>query len=428
MISSPLVPRHRLVASLSEALDCAYPDLANHELRVAYMAMQIAERLGLSEVEILDVFLAASLHDIGLVGVENRAAAMWPASLEEMAWHSEAGYELLRHNELFAIPALAIRYHHMVWADGRGAEGDGQAVPLASHILAVADSAERKVYRGAPILSQCDVILKSMSEGAGRLYHPDCVAAFKDAARTEAFWLDLASDRIYSVIMKQISWPMMTIDPPAIAGIAEIFARVVDASSRWTATHTAGVAATAVVLAERLGFSPREVQMMRAAGYLHDLGKLSVPCAILDKPGKLTPAEWTVVKGHPYYTFRVVETIGGLPQIAEWAAFHHERLNGQGYSFHHQGSELTLGSRIMAVADTFTAVAEDRPYRPRMNKDQSLSVLVNDATRGALDGDVVATLAGSYDEVDGARHAEQQRYGERQRVLAGVIGGQGVLQ
>ena len=417
MISSPQIPRHRLVASLSEALDCAYPDLANHQLRVAYMSTPIAMRLGLSEEEILDVFLAASLHDIGLVSVESRAATLWPDGLEAITWHGEAGYELLRHNEMFANPALAIRYHHIAWDNGRGAEHDGQAVPLAAHILAVADAADRKINRGAPILAQC--------EGVGRLYHPDCVAALMDAAQTEAFWLDLASDRIYSVIMQQISWPMMTVDAPAIAGIAEIFARVVDASSRWTATHTAGVAATAVALARLLGFSPREIEMMRAAGFLHDLGKLSVPCAILDKPGRLTPAEWTVVRGHPYYTFRVVETIGGLPQIAEWAAFHHERLNGQGYSFHHQGSELTLGSRIMAVADTFTAVAEDRPYRPHMNKDQSLTVLVNDATRGALDGDVVAALVGSYDEVDGSRRAEQQRYGERQQVLAGLIGGSG---
>ena len=338
MIISPRIPLHRLVMSLSEALDCAYANLANHQLRVAYMATPMAERLGMSDEEILDVFLAAAVHDIGLVSVENRAAAIWHNDLEKVTWHGEAGFELLRSSALFAKPARAIRYHHIAWDDGRGAERDGEAVPKASHILSVADAAERQIDRGLPILEQGDAILKRMSEGAGRLYHPECVAALRDAAQAEAFWLDLASERIYSMILQQITWPMLTIDLPEIESIAEIFARVVDVASRWTATHTAGVAATAVALAERLGFSPREVQMMRAAGYLHDLGKLSVPQAILDKPGKLSPAEWTVVKGHSYYTFRIVDTIGGLPQIAEWAGFHHERLDGQGYPFRHPGS------------------------------------------------------------------------------------------
>lgn len=423
VIISPRIPLHRLIMSLSEALDCAYANLANHQLRVAYMAVPMAERLGLSEAEILDVFLAAAVHDIGLVSVENRAAAIWHHELEKVTWHGEAGYELLRSSELFAKPARAIRYHHLAWDDGRGSERDGQAVPRASHILAAADAAERQIDRERPILEQRDAILKNMSEGSGRLYQPECVAVLKDVAAAESFWLDLASERIYSMILQQITWPMLTIDLPEIESIAEIFARVVDVASRWTATHTAGVAATAVALAERLGFSPREVQMMRAAGFLHDLGKLSVPRSILDKPGKLTPAEWTVVKGHTYYTFRIVDTIGGLPQIAEWAGFHHERLDGTGYPFRHPGSELTLGSRIMAVADTFTALAENRPYRPGMNREESFNILNDMCNQGALDGDVVAALAGNFEVADGARRAEQQRYGERQRVLAGVIGG-----
>ena len=128
-------------------------------------------------------------------------------------------------------------------------------------------------------------------------------------------------------------WPTLTIDEVTLGPIAEVFARIVDSASPWTAVHSAGVAATAVALAERLNFSPRELHLMRAAGYLHDLGKLSTPTQILDKPGKLTENEYAAVRAHTYHTYRILDTIGGMPQICEWAAFHHERLDGNGYPF-----------------------------------------------------------------------------------------------
>ncbi len=90
---------------------------------------------------------------------------------------------------------------------------------------------------------------------------------------------------------------------------------------------------------------------MRAADYLHDVGKLTIPSRILDKPGKLTREEMEIMRGHTYHTFHILNNGGSMPQVAEWAAFHHERLDGTGYPFHHGGKNLTLGARIMAVAD-----------------------------------------------------------------------------
>ena len=111
---------------------------------------------------------------------------------------------------------------------------------------------------------------------------------------------------------------------------------------------------------------------MRAAGYLHDLGKIAVPSRILDKPAPPSQHEWAVLREHTYHTFRVLDTIGGMPQISEWAAFHHERLDGTGYPFGHEGKDLTLGARIMAVADIFTAVTEDRPYRAALCEEDAM--------------------------------------------------------
>jgi HD-GYP domain-containing protein (c-di-GMP phosphodiesterase class II) len=418
MIVSPEVPLHRLVLSLSDALDMVHPKIVDHQLRVAYITTRIARAMGYQGEELWDVFQAAALHDIGLIGIENRLRALHHGQLEKVSWHPRVGYELLRDNPLFRRAGDILRHHHVAWAGGKGDENEGQRVPMASHILVLADALERGIDRRLPIVEQSDFILSQATLGAGKRFHPQCVDALRSVARTEAFWLDLDSKHLYGVLLREVTWPTLTLDQGALGPVAEIFARVVDSASRWTAVHAAGVAATSVALASRLHFAPRGLRAMRAAAYFHDLGKLTVPSAILDKPGKLNREEFSIIRGHTYHTFRLLETIGGLEEINEWAAFHHERLDGTGYPFHHGGEQLTLGSRIMGVADTFTAVTEDRPYRKGMERGQCMGVIEKMSAEGALDGDVVSVLKRDYEEIDAIRCAEQQAYAEKQQRLA----------
>ncbi|MCX5653255.1 MAG: HD domain-containing protein [Planctomycetota bacterium] len=421
MIVNPQVPLHRLILSLSEALDHVHPHVVDHQHRVAYIATSMGRHMGLKGTDLLNVFNAAELHDIGIIGLENRVRALRWGQLESVRWHAEVGYELLRDNPLFADAARCIRHHHTPWADGRGAESDGEAVPMAAHLLVLADAVERMIDRDVPVLQQIAFIKEKVHSLSGEQFHPDCVEAFRDVSGIEAFWLDIACQRIYGVLLRQMDWPVLSVDENGLGLIARVFARVVDAASRWTAVHSAGVTATAGALAKQLSFSPRELCQMRAAGYLHDLGKLSVQTEILDKPNRLNDNEMAVVRGHTYHTFRILDTVGGMPQISEWAAFHHERLDGKGYPFHHTGESLTLGSRIMAVADVFTAVAEDRPYRPGMTAAEAFGVIGRLVTSGGLDGDVVATLRRDYDTIDAARRKEQAEYAEMQKRLSWLM-------
>ena len=418
MIISPQVPFHRMVLSLSEALDYVNPSVADHQLRVAHMSTRMARLMGYRGKALRDVFTAAALHDIGLVRAENRIRIMVDKKLEGMGWHSRASYELLKDNEMFESAAPLVLHHHIWWADGRGSEADGQAVPLASHILALADYIDRHIQRDVPILLQTKRLTDLVVRGTGEVFHPDCVDAFLQASRISAFWLDTSSKRIYSILSREVDWPTQTIDEQTVESVALTFGRVVDGLSPWTWAHSSGVAAAAVALADRFNFSPREVSLMRAAGYLHDLGKITVPSQILDKNGKLTEEEWAIVHGHPYHTFRVLDSIGGMPQICEWAAFHHEQLDGRGYPFGHRGRDLTLGSRIMAVADIFTAVAEDRPYRRGMMRNKCVDVLSRQVDSGRLDGDVVNVLLRDLEEIDAVRRQEQRQYASKQQVLA----------
>lgn len=417
MLTYPLIPLHRLVLSLSEALDHYDQTTRDHQRRVAYIASSIAQTMGLQGPELFDLFLGAALHDIGLIGVEKRRHGQTVDSLHAVHWHSEIGAALLGSHPLLAPAAEIVRYHHIPWRDGEGAEVEGRPVPMSAHIVALADEIERRIHRETHILGQAAHISSEVAAGAGSTFHPDAVTAFLDVSRPPAFWMDTVNRRIYGVLLRQVDWPMRSVDAPALAGLSRVFARVVDAASSWTMVHSAGVSATATALARHMDFSLRELSMMTAAGYLHDIGKLTVPAAILDKEQLLEPADLPFICGHSYHTFRILDSIGGMPQLNEWASFHHERLDGTGYPFGHKGRDLTLGSRILCVADVFTAMIEHRPYRPGTARFRSLQILSGMADAGALDSDVLAVLHKHFDEIDGTRHAAQLEYGQGQEAI-----------
>jgi len=174
---------------------------------------------------------------------------------------------------------------------------------------------------------------------------------------------------------------------------------LIDFRSPFTAAHSSGVAATASSIAHYLGLTETEIGLIEVAGNLHDLGKMAVPNSIINKPDKLTADEFAIIRQHPYFTYSVLSTIGGMRQIAEWAAFHHEKLDGSGYPFHIDARKLDTGSRIIAVADIFTALAENRPYRKGMIKSEIISILKDLSSKGHLDKHVVSIIESNYDEI-----------------------------
>ncbi|MCE5193837.1 MAG: HD-GYP domain-containing protein, partial [Nitrospiraceae bacterium] len=184
-------------------------------------------------------------------------------------------------------------------------------------------------------------------------------------------------------------------------------AAVIDFRSPFTASHSNGVSASSVSLARLTGFSDRECEMMRLAGYLHDLGKLAVPNEILDKPYRLTPKEFEMIRSHTYYTYSILDTLENFDTINTWGAYHHERIDGKGYPFHYKGDVLSLGSRIMCVADVFTALAEERPYRKGMSKEELMSIMSR-MSGTALDSEIVSLLVKNFDMVNLARIEGQE--------------------
>jgi putative nucleotidyltransferase with HDIG domain len=196
-------------------------------------------------------------------------------------------------------------------------------------------------------------------------------------------------------------WDFISLDGPQFTELARLFCHIVDFKSPFTAAHSSGVAACAGALGQLSGLSDSESARLVTAGYLHDIGKLSVPLEILEKPGMLDEREIAVIRHHSYETYKILRRIGMDETVRNWSAYHHERLDGSGYPFHLSAPQLTYGCRIMTVADVFTALVENRPYRRGMPRHESIPILQNMTTKGWLDGDLVRTLSSNFDELNG---------------------------
>jgi len=141
----------------------------------------------------------------------------------------------------------------------------------------------------------------------------------------------------------------------------------------YTAGHERRVAEIAVAIGAELGFDAHRQEGLRVAGYLHDAGKITIPSEILSKPGKLSAAEFALIKGHPQASYDILKNVEFPWPVAQIALQHHERIDGSGYPQGLKGEEILLESRIMAVADVVEAMASHRPYRPGLGIDKALA-------------------------------------------------------
>lgn len=148
-----------------------------------------------------------------------------------------------------------------------------------------------------------------------------------------------------------------------------------DRHDRSTEEHTRRVATWAVALGESLGLRGGQLRELALAGILHDIGKLSVPHAILAKPGRLTDEEMDVVRGHPASGEELLAQLGHPERVRRWVRGHHERLDGSGYPDGLAGSALDLETRILAVADVYDALVSPRAYRRAWVRDDALALL-----------------------------------------------------
>jgi len=155
--------------------------------------------------------------------------------------------------------------------------------------------------------------------------------------------------------------------------VASAFIFLIDLRDSYTGGHSTRVATYCQEIALRMGLDDADLDMVVTAASLHDVGKIGVSDPVLLKNGRLTDEEFGEIKKHPEYGWMVLRNIEGLKEASLVVLHHHERLDGRGYPGKLKGDAIPLGSRIIAVADTYDAMTTNRPYRKAMSTDQSLT-------------------------------------------------------
>jgi HD-GYP domain-containing protein (c-di-GMP phosphodiesterase class II) len=257
-----------------------------------------------------------------------------------------------------------------------------EAIPLPARIVLVARDLEVLQRQGGG-----ELVKLAVRKRRGVAYDP---AVAESCLQHTDELLPLAEIQSpWDEVLRQEPEPRPWIPEGRVDAVLEVFADFVDLKSPFTAGHSRQVSRWAATAANR------EATTLRRAGLLHDLGRVSVPNGIWDKPGPLTDGEWERVRLHPYYSERILGRVAALRDLASLAGMHHERLDGSGY---HRGSsrvEIPFAARVLAAADVYQAMTQPRPHRPAKTAGQAAGELEGMAAAGRLDREAVDAILGA---------------------------------
>lgn len=449
-----------IVGALSLASDFGQGQAFAHGLQSTIVAMRLSELLPLDDAERRTVFYASLLRSVGCTASAHETAVMlgddvafggrfsstnFPPQREIMravlrhVWevptlqtraaglarlaialprmnpaerstaHCEVAQHLAARLGLDASVQVALGQVFERW-DGRGMPHGlrGEAILREVRILHVAEDAA-----GTRQLAGSDAAIAFVRERSGRGLDPAIVEL---VCRNAALLLtDLDALDPWSATLASEPRPWMRLDGERLEEAFAAVADFADLKSPFTVGHSRGVAALAAGAAEQCRLDAAERSGIAWAACLHDLGRTGVPNTIWDKPGPLTAGEWERVRLHPYYTERILSRSDDLSGLGSIASLHHERLDGSGYHRGANSASLPPAARILAAADAYHAMTEQRPHRPSLPSDVAGDELRRSAQAGRFDSDVAnAVLSAAGHRVTRRRRAQPAGLSERE--------------
>ncbi|MEA2481237.1 MAG: hypothetical protein QOJ07_3159 [Thermoleophilaceae bacterium] len=426
-----------LFAALSLATDLGTGQPPEHGLATCLVSVRLGEAAGCGDEDLDAVFELALLHSLGctsdatetaaLYGDDRALRAAWttvdesrPADVMRFLWrgtaprggapvhalafaraaaggpaaarrgftaHCEVGEGLAERLDAGERVRAGIWNVFERW-DGkgypRGVRGD--ALPPAARLLHVArDGLALARLAGDPAAAA-----EAIGARAGAAYEPRLAAL---AAADLPGWIaEAEAGSLWDAVRALRPGAGRPIAGAAFDGACRVVADFADLKSVHTLGHSRAVAEHAEAAAWRLGLEAGEVDVLRRAALLHDLGRVAVSNAIWDKPGPLGDSEWEQVRLHPHWTERVLVRCAALAPLAELAGADHERLDGSGYHRGRGAATLSPAARVLAVADAYAAMTEPRPHRAAIDPAAAARQLEEAARAGQLDADAVAAL------------------------------------
>ena len=418
-----------VISALTFALDLTENSVPGHSLRTCLLGMRIATAIGLQEDEFTHLYYALLLKDIGcadhvtrlsqIMGADDRGPWSLGRStgdlgsnplLIERVWREvlpgvplpgdigrlvglearlgmlpidggasehHRGAETMRHLSMSEATIEAVAHINERW-DGSGTPGRkrGVNIPRLARICAVAQTLDAFATEHGP-----EAALRMLRARRGTWFDPEMVRAAQLLHTSGRLWPQCQPREVEDTraeVLRLDPGVSSPLTPERVDRICEAFGNVVDAKSPFTYHHSLGVTEVAVAIATELDLAPERVSLVRRAAFLHDIGKLAVPNHILDKRGRLEPREWAVITRHPRISGSILQRVTAFRELATLAAEHHERLDGSGYPLGLRAEHLSLESRVIAMADCYSAMAENRPYRPGLEAEDILAEIGRD--------------------------------------------------
>ncbi|WP_041957067.1 HD domain-containing phosphohydrolase [Sulfurospirillum arsenophilum] len=378
--------------ALSEALDLVGIDDILHGKRVAYMAAEVAKELDWDKNTIDMLIALGMLHDCGV-----SSTYVHTHLVNELDWnnsdvHAIIGEKLLKKTAMYAHLATYVRYHHTHW-DAFPETLTTQEKEISNLIYLVdrvdALRAQMSSLGVKAIFSIEEVIKKYVNT----MFCPKLAEAFLRISSKKSFWFYLENEALDSYLHEWIKGCENHIFSfEEIKEVALMFANIVDAKSKFTAEHSIGVSMLSRYLAELFNLPEENCEHVELAGLLHDLGKLRVNDDILNKPMALNADETLSMSRHAFDSDIILRKITGFKDIARIASLHHEKLDGEGYPYRLGEEEIPFTARIIAVADIFQALVQDRPYRYGLSKEEAYDMIDDLCTKNQLDKNIVLKL------------------------------------
>jgi HD-GYP domain-containing protein (c-di-GMP phosphodiesterase class II) len=419
-----------VLGALSLAADVAYGLPLEKTIRTCVLGVELGRRHGLSDDVLHDTYYAILMASFGCTAFSHDAAELGggddlgtnraivnltsdprmgkiPRFLSEIARDAPlfdrvraigrfmTGGEAVAKKHGQAVCDVAVHLASLVGAssgvrtalsqlcenwDGSGQPNGtaGEALVLPSRLEHISFFTDAAYQRGGR-----DAALALLKKQAGRHYDPALAKTFTQHS-LELFSL-IDAESIWDRYLAAEPEPHAHASESRIDDVALAFAEIADVKSVWTLGHSTGVAELATRAAVALGFSDDEARALRRAALLHDLGRVSAPNRIWDKPAALSRSEWEAVRMHTYWTERVLAQSPLLRDAAQVASAAHERLDGAGYHRAMPSPMLGRAARILAAADAYHAMREPRAHRAALDAAEAAKSLLDDVDRGRVD-------------------------------------------
>ena len=401
-----------LICSLSFALDKVEYELlgieTGHGRRVACLCLFMAEYAGIGGEELRDYIGCCVLHDNALTEFIHEELDNFKYITDESGKQlsdvinidfvkNDSNHGKIGERNIHLIPFRTdvdniILYHHE-HADGSGPLGKTAAeTGLKTQILHLADEIDIRYKLSSLTESEFNRISEWVISQSGKMFSEKAVQLFHDAVTYDKI-LYLKNKGAFSSLKRELRTVTSDYSDEEIHSFARMFASIIDYKSEFTQTHSLGVADKAEQMANYYGFDHEKATRFYLAGALHDIGKLLVSNDILEKPGKLTDDEFSVMRDHASATRYVLRLVKGIPDVVRWASNHHEKLNGKGYPRGLTAEDLSFEERLMACVDIYQALTEQRPYKDGMPHEKAIAIMQDMADKGEIDVTIVQDMS-----------------------------------